>query len=289
MTTDYISWGLTPVEITGLVASGAEAPMMEKVSLVDGIPAIPPAAWFDHAPKHDFPYSIQFEADGQVHGYVSDWDTPHTGIHGQKVYAPHSEMDYAKYKTGGTLVDTGTIVPTGRLITNTVHPKKRALAVSPETSYYDESGACVADITVFEDEHGIYVAGATRPSVSEFQMRIARGSDWSPDWRKFNGNLEMVACLAVNFSGFVTDGLTASGANIMLVDGIETAQDFVIPGESYCQINKDGEMECLIGSPLKAAEVAPVASEAILERLAALEAYVASQEIKSAMLEIEQL
>ncbi len=64
-----------------------------------------------------------------------------------------------------------------------------------------------------EDEHGIWVAGQLLESVSAAQVAELRRSPLSGDWRRINGNLELVAALAVNVPGFpVPRVLAASGA-----------------------------------------------------------------------------
>ena len=60
----------------------------------------------------------------------------------------------------------------------------------------------VADVTVGEDEHGIWVAGALRPGTSPEVIRELRGAVLSGDWRDYEGNLELIGLLAVNVPGF---------------------------------------------------------------------------------------
>jgi hypothetical protein len=88
----------------------------------------------------------------------------------------------------------------------------------------------VADVVAGEDEHGIWLAGGLRPSVSAEQVRELRGASLSGDWRSIGGNLELVAALAVNVPGFpvprVQAGLAASGVQTALVAaGVELDSD----------------------------------------------------------------
>ena len=70
-------------------------------------------------------------------------------------------------------------------------------------SHYDNTGTAVADVAAGEDDHGIWVAGAMRPGVSEQQMYNLKATGaLSGDWRRIGGNLELVAALAVNVPGF---------------------------------------------------------------------------------------
>jgi hypothetical protein len=129
---------------------------------------------------------------------------------------------------------------------NTVHPKLKNAAYNEVSAFYDHTGSAVADVVPYEDEVGIFLAGALRPGATPEQIRIARASDWSPDWRSFNGNLEMVALLGVNLSGFVVDGLVASGG-LAQYEGIK----FTIPGETYVEVDfASGEVQTLIGGHL---------------------------------------
>lgn len=259
-----------------LVASGGV--ITEEAAQVRVAPTVPPAEWFTHAPAHDKAYPVSFDADGRVHGYVSKWGITHISFLNKDVYTPRSETNYAKFRTGRVLLDDGSQIATGRLTINAVHPKKMREAHNSVNAYYDDSGCAVADVTVFEDEIGIFVAGAVRPMMTPEKIRIARGSDWSPDWRMFRGNLEMVGALAVNLSGYIVDGLVASGG---LPDDM-TADDVWIPSskEQYCEVDTNGELVCFIGAPFKSdEEVSAVADLAALEkRVLALEAKFAADE-----------
>jgi hypothetical protein len=88
-------------------------------------------------------------------------------------------------------------------------------------AHYENTGSTVADVAAGEDEFGIWVAGALRPSVTAEQIRELRGGSLSGDWRNIKGSLEMVAALAVNVPGFpvprIQASLAASGTQMALV------------------------------------------------------------------------
>jgi hypothetical protein len=89
-------------------------------------------------------------------------------------------------------------------------------------SHYDNTGTGVADVNAGEDAHGIWVAGAMRPGVSEQQMYVLKATGaLSGDWRRIGGNLELVAALAVNVPGFpiprVAMAAAASGQTLSLI------------------------------------------------------------------------
>lgn len=258
-----IEWSVEP-PATGLIASGGTN-LLETTQLDH-----PPAAWFTSEPAHKFAYAVEFEADGRVHGYVSQWGLSHIGFLNRSVPTPRSDCGYAKFLTGAVLADDGTRFATGRLTIDTVHPKFSHVAQNETSAFYDHTGCAVADVTVSEDSVGIFVCGAIRPDVTGSQMRVVRGSDWSPDWRSFNHNLEMVAVLGCNLSGFVVDGLVASG-------GLTEDQSYVMPGEFSVEFNAEtGDIESMFGAPIK-----PV--NAVEARLAALEAWVGDK------MEVERL
>ena len=75
----------------------------------------------------------------------------------------------------------------------------------------------MADIVAGEDSYGIWFAGALRPGVEEHRIEALRGAALSGDWRRINGNMELVATLAVNVPGFPVPrvGFAASGARDM--------------------------------------------------------------------------
>ena len=83
-----------------------------------------------------------------------------------------------------------------------------------------------------EDRWGIWVAGALVPEADDTDAAMLRRSPLSGDWRRINGNLELVAALAVNTPGFPIVSLNASGepealcaAGVVLEDGTIASLD----------------------------------------------------------------
>lgn len=151
------------------------------------------------------------------------------------------------------------------MTTDTVHPNKRWNA-SDAQAFYADSGCAAGDIAVYDLQHGIYVAGALRPSATDEQVRDLRGSDWSPDWRKVNGrrSVECIAMLAVNNSGFkVPLALVASAGGEIVMPGLTPQALFV-----------DGEVVTLVASG-GVAEPATTAEDELRRRVDALSAEVA--------------
>jgi hypothetical protein len=90
-------------------------------------------------------------------------------------------------------------------------PIRQDLATA--AAHYEDTGAVVADVSCGEDQHGIWVAGALRPDVTDAQVRALRSAPLSGDWRRHGGGLELVAALAVNVPGFPVPRVSALAAS----------------------------------------------------------------------------
>jgi hypothetical protein len=191
-----------------------------------GPPFLPPRAWFKQ-PEPGELTGLTVTTEGQVYGHAAAWGTCHIGKPGRCVTPPKSRSSYAYFKTGLTELQEGGTVATGRVTLGTGHA---ALSASPAAAqeHYDNSGAVVADVVARDGVHGIWVAGALRPSVTPARLRELRGASLSGDWRSIGGALEMIGLLAVNIPGFPVPRsemeLTAAGNTLALVAaGVEGA------------------------------------------------------------------
>lgn len=249
-------WGFNTEALVASAGGGEETPW----------PINPPSEWFtEFTPEGGRPHPVRVSPEGRVYGYVAVWGNIHIGYLDRTVGVPHSNCNYAKFRTGEVLTAEGHTIPTGRLVMDTVHPKTKGISASQAMAFYDHTGAAVADVAVYEDELGIQIAGALRPDVNASKVRVLRGSDVSPDWRPFDGQLEMVALLAVNTSGFIVDGLVASAGEMNV-----SPEDFVTPGHSYIELDPvSGEIEVILGGNISEALEAARATD--IERLASLE------------------
>lgn len=161
----------------------------------------PPLEWFQN-PNLSGPTPLTVTADGRVVGHLATWDTCHVGISGECVKPPHSKTGYAHFRTGEVETAEGETVPVGQITMDTGHADRDADPMAT-VAHYDNTGTAVADVAAGEDDHGIWVAGAMRPGVSEQQMYVLKATGaLSGDWRRIGGNLELVAALAVNVPGF---------------------------------------------------------------------------------------
>lgn len=194
----------------------------EEALVAAAAPIAPPAAWFAN-PNLDGPTPLTVTADGRVFGHAATFDQCHVASpagEGVCVLAPRSQTSYAKFHLGSLITDDGESISVGKITMGTGHAGPRLRAASA-TAHYDDTGTAVADVRAGEDRFGIWLAGSLRPDVSDEQIRALRASPISGDWRKVDGNLELVAALAVNVPGFPViprpQGMVASGELTSLV------------------------------------------------------------------------
>jgi hypothetical protein len=181
-----------------------------------GGPLAPPAAWFD-APALSGPTPLVIEDDGRVYGHLAAWGTCHTGMPGRCVTPPKSLSGYSLFRVGAVRTAEGDDVAVGHITLGGGHADLRA-DTAAALAHYDDTGTAVADVSAGEDAHGIWVAGALRPGVTDEQVRALRAAPLSGDWRRHGSGLELVAALAVNVPGFpVVRSVAASGAPLALV------------------------------------------------------------------------
>jgi hypothetical protein len=183
------------------------------------------AAWFAD-PLLDGPTALTVTDEGRVFGHLALWGTCHTGFDGVCIEPPHSETDYAYFRTGVVHADTGEQVPVGQISMGGGHAKT-GMRWRPALAHYDSTSSAVADVACGEDEWGIWVAGQTRDNLTDQQMRELRASPLSGDWRAVNSdNLELIAALAVNVQGFPVPRVgVAAGLQVSLVAAAPVLHD----------------------------------------------------------------
>ena len=183
----------------------AEEEAEEAVALVaSAAPLAPPTAWFQD-PELTEPTPLTVTEDGYVYGHLALWGTCHTShtSQGQCITPPASASGYVGFRTGSIRTAEGHEVPVGRITMGTRHAGL-ALNAAATAQHYDNTGSVVADVAAGEDAHGIWLAGALRPTATPEQVRALRASPLSGDWREQGrtGSMELVAVLAVNVPGF---------------------------------------------------------------------------------------
>lgn len=155
--------------------------------------------WFEN-PQLSAPTPLTVDADGRVFGHIATWGTCHTGNRGC-LTPPRSKSGYAYFRTGEVRFDDGSAVPVGQITVGGGHAGL-SLNANAAAAHYDSTSTAACDVAAGEDEFGIWVAGATRPGISEEMLHALRAAAPSGDWRQINGVLELVAVLQVNVPGF---------------------------------------------------------------------------------------
>jgi hypothetical protein len=180
------------------------------------IPVSPPDEWFDD-PKLTRPTTLTVTADGRVFGHLAPWGVTHIGMAGSVPAPKNRSGTYSFFRTGQIVTASGKSVRVGQLTLVGGHASRTASA-EEAVKHYDDTQSGVADVAVGEDKHGIWAAGALRPGVTPEQIRVMRASPPSGDWRRINGNLELVAACHVNTQGFpIAEAMVAGGAITALV------------------------------------------------------------------------
>ena len=205
--------GMSPLDASALVACGMVA---------GAIPVEPPSSWFDN-PKLTKATPLTVTDEGRVFGHIAAWHVDHIGM-SFGTRPPRSRSKYAYFHTGTLRTSEGSDIPVGQLTLAGGHAGLEASA-EEAVRHYDDTASAFADVHAGEDAYGIWVSGALRPGTTPEQIRAARASAPSGDWRPIKGHLELVAVCQVNVPGFpiararVASGqvmaLVAAGANVL--------------------------------------------------------------------------
>lgn len=211
--TEWRGMVMTERELAGMVAGG--------------FPVKPPAEWFND-PGFTQLTPLTIDSSGRVSGHIAAWHTSHIGLAGG-IKPPRSKSKYAFFRTGTVETAEGEFVDVGQITLAGGHAPLEA-SVPQAVAHYDNTNSAMMDVAAGEDRHGIWVAGALRPSVTEEQVRTLRASSVSGDWRPINGRLELVAVCAVNCPGFpIPRARVAAGTPIALVAaGVEPLIEAVV-------------------------------------------------------------
>lgn len=176
--------------------------------------------------------------EGRVFGHLAVAGTCHVGYVDQCVSPPTSACGYARFMVHSTTFEDGTTLATGRLTANCDHAASRLRA--PEaTDHYAHTGLSWADVRVVDGAFGPWVCGALRPDVTPEQAELYASGALSGDWRRIDGNLELIAVLAVSSPGFpvVREAALVAAAGVHLSTS---------PPLRARQV--DGQLEALVAS-----------------------------------------
>jgi len=169
------------------------------VVLASAVPTVS-ARFFDD-PQLTAATPVTITEDGRIFGHLAAWGTCHVGFTGTCVTPPHSNSNYAHFRTGAVHTDEGDIA-VGHITLGTGHAGPR-LSASSAAAHYDNTGTVAADVVAGEDAHGIWISGRVRDRLSDEDRYALASAPLSGDWRGPEGNREMVAALAVNVPGFL--------------------------------------------------------------------------------------
>lgn len=182
-----------------LVPNDEEAVITMPSSVTASAPLAPPSLWFEH-PHLPGVTPLTVTDEGQVYGHLAVWGTCHTSFAGTCITPPH-EDEFSYFTTGELVTREGDHIPVGQL-TLGAHHAPANLSSRPAAAHYEHTGHACADVTAGADAHGIWVAGAIRPQVTDREIRVLRASALSGDWRRIAGKMRLVAALVVNVPGF---------------------------------------------------------------------------------------
>lgn len=177
----------------------------------------PPSSWFQN-PGLTVPVGITVTDQGRVYGHVAQWGECHVGFDDICVAPPYEET-HSHFMTGEVICDDNTRVAVGQITIGTGHAPLSYRATRA-VEHYDNTGTVVADVTVGNDDVGIWAAGAIRPHAEVSRVHDLRASGRvSGDWRRIGGELRLVGLLGVNVAGFPlnTRARVASGVAQSLV------------------------------------------------------------------------
>lgn len=172
----------------------------EEASLTASGVLAPPKEWFAN-PKFTKATKLTITEDGRVFGHLATWKRCHLGVGNRCQMAPKSKSGYKFFHLGSVLCEDGTDLSIGKITLGTGHADK-TFGVRPAADHYDNTGTCVAVVRAGEDRYGVFVAGALVADTPAATVAELRRSPLSGDWRRVDGNLELVAALAVNDPGF---------------------------------------------------------------------------------------
>ncbi len=178
------------------------------------------------------PAPMTYEDDGSVYGHVALWGSCHRGFIGgafeQCVQPPRSNTNYAQFHQGYVQTLEGERVAIGKITFDTDHAPLTADVVAA-SRHYDNTGSVGAYVRAVNGQHGIWVSGFLRPDLAPSAVIALRANAPSGDWRLMQGNLEMVAALAVPVNGFEQPQLALSAS----VEG--GVQALILPGYCECE------------------------------------------------------
>lgn len=188
----------TPAAVTASATSATAEPGSQLwcEQVATAAPWCPPASWFTD-PHLSGLTKVTVTDQGRVYGHLADWNTLHEVYRIPPPHCPYGGT-YPKFHRHPVNTDDGQVVLTGPLASNGHADTCPELTLAGAQMHYDDPNYVIADVTVGEDEHGIWAAGALRPGVSPFQVMLAYRYSFSGDWR----DQALIAACAVSTPAF---------------------------------------------------------------------------------------
>lgn len=165
-------------------------------------------------PKLTEPTPVFVDEGERVFGHIACWDSDHLGEAGLR--PPRSYTNYAYFAKYAVHTTDG-FISTGPLVLGGNHAPD-TWGYAEAIDHYANTHSAWADVSIGEDEFGIWVAGTVRPGTSDVDLHVARASGQSGDWRRIGANLELIASQCVSVEGFQKPRASAFGhdQNFML-------------------------------------------------------------------------
>lgn len=199
------------LELTDSASAAAPAPAVA----ASAAPARPPRAWFFEPepelgderlveqPDGSWACPLTITDEGQVYGHVAaSWNQCHVGLPGCATPSDlRSATGYAFFHTGEVETAEGERVPSGALVVGCDHAPE-GVRESGARDFYANAGLGWADVRAVDGVFAPWFCGATRPGLTDADLRVLRALSPSGDWRRINGHLEMLAVLTVNTPGY---------------------------------------------------------------------------------------
>lgn len=204
-----------PAQPAAPVPAAADAVAASAVATADVIPAawlVEPADLPDiEADDGRIPHILE---SGRVFGYLASWQDCLISVPDRCQTPWHSATDYEfALHCGPFQLDDGSRRQLAPLAVQGGHYPVQGVDGSTGERYarqwrqaqahYDDPNNCAAYVNVGENEHGIWFAGALRHGVTPEHVAMLRRHQLSGDWRRPNGQMELLGMCSVNFPGFI--------------------------------------------------------------------------------------
>lgn len=261
------------VEISASGEMGAAAVSVgdDAASLLASVaPLEPPAAWFAN-PTLKAPTPLTIGEDGRIFGHLAQWKVCHVGIGRSCVMAPKTRTNYQLFRVGTVRTSEGTAVPIGKITLGTGHADAH-WGIVPSREHYDNTGWAAAVVNVGEDRFGIWVSGALTTTMTPERIAELRAASLSGDWREVNGNLELIAALAVNSPGFPIYREQSGNAFSLMAVGVIGQEEEYVDDDQDENTEFSAEEAEIDGEVVEDDEDADTELSAVAERLDAIDA-----------------